>query len=38
MCCPAGEFISGDCDRLLGEIGGMPFNMNIKISSRQFEY
>ena len=34
MCCPAGEFISGDCDRLLGEIGRMPFN----ISSRQFEH
>ncbi|APW38327.1 acetaldehyde dehydrogenase [Rhodoferax koreense] len=34
MCYPAGEFIVGDYDRLLGEIGGMPFY----ISGPQFEY
>ncbi|WP_077035222.1 DUF779 domain-containing protein [Pelomonas sp. KK5] len=34
MCYPRGEFIVGDYDRLLGEIGGMPF----WISGPQFEY
>ncbi len=34
MCYPAGEFIVGDYDRLLGHIGGMPFY----ISGPQFEY
>ncbi len=34
MCYPQGEFIVGDYDRLLGEIGGMPFY----ISGPQFEY
>jgi uncharacterized protein (DUF779 family) len=34
MCYPRGEFIVGEVDRLLGEIGGMPFYM----SASQFEY
>jgi uncharacterized protein (DUF779 family) len=34
MCYPRGEFIVGDYDRRLGEIGGTPFY----ISGPQFEY
>jgi uncharacterized protein (DUF779 family) len=34
MCYPAGEFIVGDRDVQLGEIGGAPFYM----SAPQFEY
>ncbi len=34
MCYPAGEFIVGDYDKLLGHIGGVPFY----ISGPQFEY
>ena len=34
MCYPDGEFLLGDGDRRLGEIGGMPFYM----SASQFEY
>jgi uncharacterized protein len=34
MCYPRGEFIIGDYDRLLGQIGGTPFY----ISGPQFEY
>lgn len=34
MCYPAGEFIIGDSDKLLGHIGGMPFY----ISMSQYEY
>jgi len=34
MCYPRGEFLVGDNDRLLGEIGGHPFYM----SASQFEY
>ena len=34
MCYPAREFIVGDYDRLLGEIGGVPFY----ISGPQYEY
>ncbi len=34
MCYPQGDFIVGDYDRLLGEIGGAPFY----ISGPQFEY
>jgi uncharacterized protein (DUF779 family) len=34
MCYAEGEFIIGDYDRRLGEIGGMPFY----ISGPQFEY
>jgi uncharacterized protein len=34
MCYPRGDFIVGDNDRLLGEIGGQPFYM----SAAQFEY
>ncbi len=34
MCFPQGEFIVGDRDVLLGEIGGAPFY----ISAPQFEY
>ena len=34
MCYPAGEFIVGDYDRLLGHIGGVPFY----ISESQYEY
>jgi len=34
MCYPRGEFIVGEVDRLLGDIGGMPFYM----SASQFEY
>jgi uncharacterized protein len=34
MCYPAGEFLVGDSDRLLGHIGGMPFY----ISASQYEY
>ncbi|MDR3455751.1 MAG: DUF779 domain-containing protein [Rhodoferax sp.] len=34
MCYPKDEFIIGDYDRLLGEIGGVPFY----ISGPQFEY
>ncbi len=34
MCFKLGEFIVGDQDRLLGDIGGMPFY----ISGPQFEY
>jgi uncharacterized protein len=34
MCYPAGEFMVGDYDRRLGQIGGMPFY----ISGPQYEY
>ena len=34
MCFPRGDFIVGDNDVLLGEIGGVPFYM----SESQFEY
>ena len=34
MCFPLGDFIVGDADRLLGEIGGVPFY----ISESQYEY
>ncbi|WP_423067345.1 DUF779 domain-containing protein [Devosia sp. CN2-171] len=34
MCYPLGEFIVGDLDVRMGEIGGAPFYM----SPRQFEY
>jgi len=34
MCFPLGDFIVGDNDVLLGEIGGVPFYM----SESQFEY
>jgi uncharacterized protein (DUF779 family) len=34
MCYPQGDLLVGDQDRLLGEIGGMPFY----ISASQFEY
>ena len=34
MCYPQGEFLVGDADRLLGDIGGMPFY----ISESQFAY
>ena len=34
MCYPDGEFMIGDADRLLGEIGGAPFY----ISDAQYEY
>jgi uncharacterized protein (DUF779 family) len=34
MCYPAGEFMLGDSDVLLGEIGGAPFYM----SRAQYEY
>lgn len=34
MCFVSGDFLLGDHDRLLGEIGGMPFY----ISGPQFEY
>jgi len=34
MCYPRGEFLVGDSDVLLGEIGGCPFYM----SRAQFEY
>ncbi|CAN5757095.1 DUF779 domain-containing protein [soil metagenome] len=34
MCYPRDEFIVGDYDRMLGQIGGMPFY----ISGPQFEY
>lgn len=34
MCYPAGEFLTGASDRLLGHIGGMPFF----ISASQFAY
>jgi len=34
MCFPLGEFIVGDNDVCLGEIGGVPFYM----SESQFEY
>jgi uncharacterized protein len=34
MCYPAGEFLTGDSDVLLGEIGGCPFYM----SRAQYEY
>lgn len=34
MCYPRGEFLVGDSDRQLGEIGGQPFY----ISKPQFEY
>ena len=34
MCYPRGELIVGEQDRLLGEIGGMPFY----IGASQFEY
>jgi uncharacterized protein len=34
MCYPASEFLVGDSDRQLGEIGGVPFY----ISKSQFEY
>jgi uncharacterized protein (DUF779 family) len=34
MCYPAGEFMTGDADVRLGEIGGAPFFM----SKSQFEY
>jgi uncharacterized protein (DUF779 family) len=34
MCYPLGEFLVGDGDRLLGEIGGVPFY----IGESQYEY
>lgn len=34
MCYPAGEFMTGDSDKLLGEIGGAKFY----ISDAQYEY
>ena len=34
MCFPRGEFLIGDADILLGEIGGQPFYM----SKAQFDY
>jgi uncharacterized protein (DUF779 family) len=34
MCYPQGDFITGDADIKLGEIGGVPFY----ISASQFEY
>ncbi|WNS82300.1 DUF779 domain-containing protein [Domibacillus sp. DTU_2020_1001157_1_SI_ALB_TIR_016] len=34
MCYPDGEFITGDADKKLGEIGGVPFY----ISEAQYEY
>ncbi len=34
MCFPLGEFIVGDSDVLMGEIGGAPFYM----SKAQYEY
>lgn len=34
MCYPAGEFLTGDSDVQLGEIGGCPFYM----SKSQYEY
>lgn len=34
MCYPAGEFLIGDSDKLLGEIGGSPFY----IHKAQYEY
>lgn len=34
MCYPDGEFMTGDADKLLGEIGGAPFY----ISDAQYEY
>lgn len=34
MCFPKGEFLTGDSDVLLGEIGGAPFYM----SKAQYEY
>ncbi|MDC8787157.1 DUF779 domain-containing protein [Roseateles koreensis] len=34
MCYPAGDLLTGEGDRLLGDIGGMPFY----ISTSQFEY
>lgn len=34
MCYAAGDFVLGDADRLLGQIGGQPFY----ISQSQFEY
>lgn len=34
MCYPLGEFMTGDSDVLLGEIGGAPFYM----SKAQYEY
>jgi uncharacterized protein len=34
MCFPDGEFIVGDADVLLGEIGGFPFY----IGTQQYEY
>lgn len=34
MCYPAGEFLVGDSDVLLGEIGGCPFH----IGAAQYEY
>ncbi|WP_404441878.1 DUF779 domain-containing protein [Sutcliffiella horikoshii] len=34
MCYPKGDFMIGDSDVLLGEIGGAPFYMNKK----QYEY
>jgi uncharacterized protein len=34
MCYPLGEFLTGDSDVLLGEIGGAPFY----ISKSQYEY
>ncbi len=34
MCYPAGEFLVGDSDVLLGEIGGCPFY----IGAAQYEY
>jgi uncharacterized protein (DUF779 family) len=34
MCFPVGEFMVGDNDRLLGDVGGAPFY----ISGPQFEY
>lgn len=34
MCFPLGEFRIGDCDVLLGDVGGAPFYM----SGEQFQY
>src|SRR3954465_7680048 len=34
MCYPDGEFLIGDSDKLLGEIGGSPFYIN----EAQYEY
>ena len=39
MCYPAGEFLTGDADVLLGEIDvGGPENIEVWMSRNQFEY